>query len=469
MPTTPRFPRIRRALGALRISRLAFFQLLFLALALAVLFQIGLRPWLAAREQAKDSAHLARVVADFQAETTSLDPANYAPKPVPDLENAAHWALAGAAALVDDDGFGETLASFARDPESFGSTKDLDLLDALERNQPALSLLHRMAELDRSDFGIDYGAGPKLRLPPLRQLYAAGALLGLDAVVAASEGSVEDALESLRSLDSLTSAMAGEAPRPAYVSAVYLERLFDRTVRAVAKTENFGSGTMPWSGLLRIVDQPPHAGGICSRVRRLLHFDAAIRIAAGPDPDVAKRIRLSRGKGWFGLRRDLPWSIWAQHALAGVTEFGVRCDELHPLRGTGIIAGTHFGWREPGDLSQPPSRGTSSWALGHLQPNLWADAEIVRRQRHRRLLAIVALTLLDEAQRRGVDLTAVDDLPDRVIDPMAKELASCVEIQPREDDDLRELASVRRGGCNFWIDESMRWPLPSRSPSRLSD
>lgn len=457
MPST-RLPRILRALQPLHISRLAFFQLLFLFLALAVLFQIGLRPWLDAREEAAERARLAEVVADFESETASLDPADYAPEPVPDLENAAHWALAGAAALVDDDGFGETLARFARDPESFDPT-DPPSLAALERNPPTLSLLHRMAKLDRSDFGIDYEAGTDLRLPPLRQLYAAGALLGLEAVVAASNGRVEEALESLRSLDSLAGALAREAPRQTYVSAVYLERLFDRTLRAMAQEDELVSEDSAWSDLLRVADQPPHAGGLCPRVSRLLHFDAAIRIAAGPDPAVTKRIRMSWAGRWFGLRRDVPWSAWAKHALAGINEFSARCDELHPLRGTGILAGTRFGWQDPGDLSEPPTRSSSGWALGHLQPDLWGQTEVVRRQRHRRLLAIVALTLLDETRRRGVDVTAIIDLPDHVGPPTAKELASCVEIQT-DPDGGRSLVSVRRDDCRFWIDDSMRWPLP---------
>ena len=88
------------------------------------------------------------------------------------------------------------------------------------------------------------------------------------------------------------------------------------------------------------------------------------------------------------------------------------------------------------------------------------------RSRHRRLFAVAALTLLVEAQNQDIDpADAVGDLPALLDDPTAKELAGCVEIQAREDAEAepgsRELVAIRGKGCNVWIDESLRWPLPA--------
>lgn len=442
---------LRSGFGKLRMSRLTFFQLLLLGLAFAVLWFTALRPWLESRTKVRSQALLHEAIAQFEDDFGSLDPKSYEPEPVPGEINVAHWALAGGAALLEDQGFRAELSRFFRDTQGFDVTRPA-VRAGLRRNQPALDLLYRMAELERSDFGLEYAKGNRLRLPDSDQLYATGSLLGLDAVVATNDGRARDVLRSLRSLNALTGALTGEAPRPLYMLSVRLEALLERSLRRISletPAETLGD-------LAELAASPTDTHGLCERFRRMAYFDAAVRVARGPDPELLRQVERSYLPKKFRRRSDIHWVGWAHVALPSLGVAVERCDAMKPLAGLGSVPqGAIVLASSQSELPYDPH------ALWILQPELNGHLEIARRTRHQRRMAAVALTLMVTAAERGVEPAEVTDLPLLFTDATTTELARCTEI--RDLDGVATLVPIRnRSECPFWADESLHWSLEAR-------
>lgn len=154
---------------------------------------------------------LDRVMARFGREVGSLELREYMLKPVPRMENASTWLEGGSGGIVltrrDKRLMGRV---HARDAFEFEPAEREQIREILERCAPALELLRRARDLERSSYGIRYWNARDAKLPPLLELMHARDVLYLDGALALSEQRTDDALEAYETLASLAASLQRE-------------------------------------------------------------------------------------------------------------------------------------------------------------------------------------------------------------------------------------------------------------------
>lgn len=295
-------------------DRETVFRALVLLVALGVLgwllHERFYMPWYEGQLRTAATEELAETEERFSEEIWSLDPADHLREPVPDVENVAHWAVAGGAAVVDDGMFGELLKAVARgtpaDPGADAETDAADpaetqpreLAEGLARNEPALSLLRRMDGLERSTYGLDYERLGEMVLPEPDELHRAAALLHLDVVHAAANGETDRIVRDLAALDALAVSLRRESSWDLQRVAGNVERLLLASVRRALV-----AGLDP-DALGPFVTEDPSTD-LCGGLGRTLAWEAASDLLVRPDG-----IRL----GAMQRSLDDPWE--RKHFLA---------------------------------------------------------------------------------------------------------------------------------------------------------
>ena len=141
-----------------------------------------------------------------------LSPAQFAPPPVPDRENAAllYEAAAKQVKIAREDW---ELAYKVLDAVVAGK-KPLSTLSALrpivEKNQRALSLVEQAAQLPRSRFPVDWGDGGAVVFRPLARVKEVARPVPWQVLVLASQGDVAGALRASRAGLRLAEAVGAE-------------------------------------------------------------------------------------------------------------------------------------------------------------------------------------------------------------------------------------------------------------------
>lgn len=264
-------------------DRETVFRSLVLLVALGVLVWLlherFYQPWYEEKLRTAAAEELAEAKERFSAEIWSLDPEDHLREPVPDVENVAHWAVAGGAAVVDDGAFGELLDAIARaapaDSREEAEVSVDRLGPGLAWNQPALSLLRRMHGLERSTYGLDYGRLGEMVLPDPAELHHAAALLHLDARDAAAAGEVERLTRDLGALDVFAVSLRRESSWELQKVAANVERLLLASVRRALV-----AGVDP-DLLAPFVAEDPSTD-LCERSGRTLAWEAASDLLVRP-------------------------------------------------------------------------------------------------------------------------------------------------------------------------------------------
>lgn len=303
---TPENPStVRRLLAA--FDRETVFRGLVLLAALGVLgwllHERFYEPWYDEKLRRAAAEELAEAKERFSAEIWSLDPEDHLREPVPDVENVAHWAVAGGAAVVDDAAFGELLDAIARtaptDSREEAEVSVDPLGPGLAWNQPALSLLRRMHGLERSTYGLDYVRLGEMVLPDPAELHHGAALLHLDAHDAAATGNVERLTHELGALDIFAVSLRRESSWELQRVAANVERLLLASVgRALV------AGVGP-ERLAPFVAEDPSTH-LCPRLARTLAWEAAAGLLIPPQD----------GRRIYHLQQSLADEWEREHFLA---------------------------------------------------------------------------------------------------------------------------------------------------------
>lgn len=182
-----------------------------LTLVLAVLLLLALALPLAARFQGERSLERAKAI--FTAEIGPLELESHRPPKIAPQLNAAHWARAAGEALVLSADERAVLNDVNARPGHDWSAQERDqVATLLAQNRPALDLLHLMAGLRQSSFDLDYSAGRAMQIPNLMTVLDTAELLLAELRIDLAQNRSQDALQTLRSLRSLTRACQRESP-----------------------------------------------------------------------------------------------------------------------------------------------------------------------------------------------------------------------------------------------------------------
>ncbi len=224
----------------------AWFRWSVRVLALAVLAVLATVFYLRSRGQRElDDARK-----EFTEKVGSLDLTAYASKPVPEEENGAVWLLAGARAVVIFQPERAGLKSLAETPSSRWTQEQAGFAKRLlERNAPALTLLHRSLgkkACNLTDANSD-GAGIGL------QEVKAARLLAADCRDALRQGDMNRFFASAEILGTLTSAQEREVDLIDLLLSSYAERLLLPVLQEAAS-----SSTLDKADVTKLDDLIPH-------------------------------------------------------------------------------------------------------------------------------------------------------------------------------------------------------------------
>ncbi|UCF67485.1 MAG: hypothetical protein JSV80_17230 [Acidobacteriota bacterium] len=179
----------------------------FIGVLLAVIVLVALVVFTALRLYG--ASRLSRAQAAFDESTADVQElaariAAASAKPLEPTHNAARFLEAGASAVIwseeDQDLVSEASLAPAREWESEQTAK---LYSVISRQEAALALLHRAADIEQSDWGVDETRGAAAELPDLIRLLKAARLLLIEGRVALADERIDDALLSVASLSTL--------------------------------------------------------------------------------------------------------------------------------------------------------------------------------------------------------------------------------------------------------------------------
>lgn len=174
----------------MRALRIAKWVLFLLGCAVACSpFAVAIAAWRA-------EAGLAEAVAEIASRREPLMPADLVRPPIPDEENAAlvYEQAFEAIELSEEDE--ELLADLRRgessldDPAAGGRARDI-----LKRNEEALDLIHRAADMPRCDFRVDWSKGYDVGFPQFSKLRTCGRLLAFESLMLLDAGRVDEAAD----------------------------------------------------------------------------------------------------------------------------------------------------------------------------------------------------------------------------------------------------------------------------------
>lgn len=193
-----------------------------LTLALLVVFALALP--LGYRALGRRAA--ARAAADLAAEVGPLALARCSRPDVPAAENAAHWIQAGATAVVLEPSERELLLQVNHRPlREWSAEQRENAAGIVDRNAPALILLHKATNLERSSFDLDYSQGLSMPIPNLQAVLNGGRLLLAELETTLVRGDVDGAILSQRAIRALARACQLESPAVFQFIGLALERL----------------------------------------------------------------------------------------------------------------------------------------------------------------------------------------------------------------------------------------------------
>ncbi len=141
-------------------------------------------------------ARLAGAVAEIASRGEPLMPADLVRPPIPAEENAASVYEKAFAAIELSEEDEELLSDLRRgessldDPEMGARARDI-----AKRNEEALRLIHRAADMPRCDFGIDWSKGHDVTFPHYPKLRTCARLLVFESLVLLDVGKVDEAAE----------------------------------------------------------------------------------------------------------------------------------------------------------------------------------------------------------------------------------------------------------------------------------
>jgi hypothetical protein len=156
-----------------------------------------------------------------------------------------------------------------------GSTpyRDLDYRDLIQRNQQALMLLGRGAQLNHCDWGIDYALGAEAPVDYVRKALGLGRLNVLSVFHLLQNGQRAAAVERLASGLRFSRQVAQGGPLFAALAAKSLIVTHLRAIAFAQKTEANGLTTQERASLLKAAD----ASDIDWRDALRIEFDVALR------------------------------------------------------------------------------------------------------------------------------------------------------------------------------------------------
>ncbi|MGA9750744.1 MAG: hypothetical protein WBS54_03045 [Acidobacteriota bacterium] len=276
---------------------------LVLLAALAVVFALRWRGERALRDARRE----------FTQKVGPLNPAAYRPKPMPEEENGAVWLLAGARAVVIFPSERQGLRSLAETSSSHWSPAQVQLAGRLlQRNAPALTLLHRSSTRKACDLS-DAVTGKTGYLLPL---VAAARLLAADSRDALRQGDMDRFFASAETLRRLASAQECQVELIDLLLGSYAERLLLPVIQEAASAPSLQASDMARLGaLLPAVD-------LAAAMRRTVGYEAAgmmDRIANGTETEhlgiqlgLTRRLALWVGGSADSARALRGWAAWAE-------------------------------------------------------------------------------------------------------------------------------------------------------------
>ncbi len=291
--------------------------------ALAVVFALRWRGEWALREARRE----------FTQKVGPLNPAAYRSKPIPEEENGAVWLLAGARAVVIFPPERQGLRSLAETSSSHWSQAQIQLASRLlERNAPALTLLHRSLDLKACDLS-DAVTG---KTGYLLSFVAAAPLLAADSRDALRQGDMDRFFASAETLRLLASAQERQVELIDLLLGSYAERLLLPVIQEAASAPSLKASDMARLGaLLPTVD-------LAAAMRRTVGYELASmldRIAHGTEAE----------------------HMGIQLGLAGHLENWVRGDAETARALRGWAAGAEsMGQPYARRLASPPGQGSAS-------------------------------------------------------------------------------------------------------------
>ena len=226
-----------------------------------------------------------RFVLDLAAEVPSLDPlalraqvASLEPDAVPEDENAARWFLSGAEALVlSREEVRQIKALAPQTTASWDEEQSRLARELVERNLPALELLHRARSHPKSHYGVTYKDFIDAEIPNLLGLLDASFLLLTEARLAFDAGDTEAGLAVLETMAHLTETLRRETLLIFQLIAHVTEKLQLQGISDLLTSD------APWIGNQEFLDR---LETVISKVdllplgRTLVSLDSAIASAA---------------------------------------------------------------------------------------------------------------------------------------------------------------------------------------------
>jgi hypothetical protein len=242
---------------------------LFLLAALAIVFALRWHGERVLRDARKD----------FVEKVGSLDLAAYRPKPIPEGENGAVWLLAGVRAVVVFPSERLALRSLANTSSSRWTPEQCQLAARLlERNAPALTLLHRSVGMKVCDLEGANKDGGKYGL----QLIQAARLLAADSRDALRQGDMDRFFASAETLGIFASAQERKVELIDLLLGCFAERELLPVIQEAASAPSLPASDMGRLGaLLPTVD-------LAAAMRRTAGYEAAAmveRVANGTEAD----------------------------------------------------------------------------------------------------------------------------------------------------------------------------------------